>query len=377
MCESETADTSKYICKLKSNLNFIEKVQRTFDKLLQAVILMTTQFLYNAHNVVRPKTKIKVMNTDLCTRSSSAVDTTKRRTAVIIVLSARSHFDNRSLVRQTYGSIKSANNVTILAIVFMLGYFDEPGIPSVDTNNKLQAEINTFGDIIIGDFIDSYRNLTRKTIMAYEWISSHCRSADIVVKTDDDVVVNIFQLTKELNKWSPGDVLSSSNIWCRIHVGEETVNRTDSRFYASPVDFPTGTFPDHCGGFGYITTIRVIDRILDEISKSFVGRVCTHEDVFMTGIVPRHINSMTNETLNDPITLVSRWCEWYNLDLETGEGAFLSNLVKRNTTDIKVEEFDEFRSQFTETIFFLVSLTPEFREKYLRLWEIIKETSSV
>lgn len=163
-----------------------------------------------------------------------------RRTAVIVVLSARAHFQRRNLVRQTYGSVKTANNVAILAVIFMLGNSDAHGADE-DERNKLQAEMDQFGDIVMGDFVDCYKNLTLKTIMAYEWLTSYCREAQIVVKTDDDVLVNIFQLTAELDAWTPSDVVSS-NIWCAVHRNENTIYDVESRFYVSPEEFPGGNF---------------------------------------------------------------------------------------------------------------------------------------
>lgn len=175
--------------------------------------------------------------------ASSAAETSNQRTVVIVVLSARNHFVHRNLVRQTYGSIRSAYNIRIVAVVFILGNTDETGAETTDVQ-KLEAEMDQFGDIVMGDFVDSYRNLTLKTITGYRWLTSHCREAQFVVKTDDDVLVNIFQLSKEMNSWSPTAVISS-NIWCAIHRNETTIKEVESRFYASPIDFPDGKFPNH------------------------------------------------------------------------------------------------------------------------------------
>ncbi len=317
------------------------------------------------------------MKKDVCTLS--AAENIHERTAIIVVLTARKNIVNRNLIRQTYGSIKTANNVHILAVVFMLGNSDAHGVELIDSH-KLQAEIDRFGDIIVGDFVDSYRNLTLKTIMAYEWVTSYCREAQIVVKTDDDVLVNIFELTKELNSWSSDDVLSS-NIWCRVHRNERTINDTRSKFYASPVDFPSGNFPDHCGGLGYVTTLNVIDRIVDEISKSFLGRVCTHEDVFITAIVLSQINSIQNVSgqKSEPIQLTKVSANWHNFVLETGSGDedhFFRNLIQQTTIVNQTENLAEFGRRYGKTIFYLLAHTDDFKDKYVRLWQIIKKSYS-
>lgn len=318
------------------------------------------------------------MNRTLCTRSS--VNNVDLIRAVIVVLSARKNYPQRQLVRQTYGAIKTANNVLILGLVFMLGNSKENDSVT-DEAVKLQSEIDEFGDIVIGDFVDSYRNLTLKTIMAYEWVTSHCRDAQIVVKTDDDVLVNIFALTKELNSWSAADLVSSK-IFCAVHFNESVVKDPSSPFYASPVDFPGGTFPQHCAGLGYVTSIRVIEQMVNEISKSFPGRVCTHEDVFMTGIVIRQINSakwLFGRT-SSPIERVNRRHEWVSMALESGrddDDHLVRNLTRQTTKRIETDSLEEFRKRYNRKVFYLLSHSPDFVETYLRLWNIIKRLADV
>ncbi|KAG4065783.1 hypothetical protein HA402_012461 [Bradysia odoriphaga] len=324
----------------------------------------------------RRKTNFTFMNENLC--NSSATENTYDRTVVIVVLSARNHFDNRNLIRQTYGTVRNANNVQILGVVFMLGNSDAHGSDVTD-DNKLQEERNRFSDIVVGDFVDCYRNLTLKTIMAYEWITARCREAQIVVKTDDDVLINIFELTRELDTWSQ-DQVASSNIWCKVDKGEKPVKDVNSMYYASPLDFPNGLFPNHCEGVGYVTSIGVIDRILNAIWKSFPRRVCTHEDVFMTGVVPLHINSHLNYFWgkSQPIEHIAK-DSWRSLDLQDGRGDedyFLRNFMKNTSMDLKVENFDKLRKRYDKKMFFLITHSDDFKKVYIRLWEIIRKCFS-
>ena len=67
-------------------------------------------------------------------------------------------------------------------------------------NSTLQdaffAESNTFDDILQENFIDSYENLTYKTIMGFKWAVTNCRSAQFIMKTDDDMYVNVPEVVK-------------------------------------------------------------------------------------------------------------------------------------------------------------------------------------
>ncbi|KAJ6638132.1 Beta-1,3-galactosyltransferase 5 [Pseudolycoriella hygida] len=294
------------------------------------------------------------------------------RSLIIVILSARRNFAQRKLVRETYGAIKKANNITISALYFMLGDLDKPDDERVDPS-KIEAENMAFGDIVMGHFVDSYRNLTMKTVMAYEWIRSICQDDQFVLKTDDDVLVNIFKLTQDLNELSPTDV-KSSNFWCIIHWGENTVTEEISPFYVKPGTFSNDLFPDHCAGLGYVTTVTVVDRIIKEVYKSFVGELFAHEDVFMTAIVPEKINSKIDSDV-DRLKLVERY-EWQSYDLETlmeGDNSkFLVDLL-RCPID-RMENYLEFRKRFGKAVFYLFTHDSEFEERYRKLWRIIRNT---
>lgn len=321
----------------------------------------------------RFRTKLIFNNDSLC---ASHLPVLAQRSIVIIVLSERKSFLKRRLARQTYGSIKTANNIAILGVVFMLGNSDASGDKKIDFN-ELEAESNQFGDIIMGDFVDSYKNLTLKSIMAYEWLTSFCREAEIVVKTDDDVLINIFYLTEEIKAWSSNEV-KSSNIWCCVHWNESIMSNINSKFYASLDEFPKAVFPTHCAGVGYIAPIITIVRIANEISRSFSGRVCSHEDVFMTGIVPRNIKYINFDSLqNGPIGLIEKCNDWIiyltNVpEIEQGDDAkFILKLLQK--PEYKKEDIGEFRRRFRKKIFYLLH-RPDFERRYLRLWQLITKT---
>ena len=65
---------------------------------------------------------------------------------------------------------------------------------------KIKAESFIYGDIIQENFIDGYYNLTLKTIMGFKWSSKYCSNAKFIMKLDDDVVVNTFDLLNYLNR---------------------------------------------------------------------------------------------------------------------------------------------------------------------------------
>lgn len=276
----------------------------------------------------------------------------------------------RNLIRQTYGSIRNVNNVHILAVVFMLGGTNARRAEQVD-NSKLNAERIEFGDIIMGDLIDSYRNLSRKSVMAYDWLSTYCSQADLVVKTDDDVMVDIFKLTAELSKWTP-DALKSFTFWCGVHGPGKVDRDPKSLYYVSYKQYPKKKFPKHCAGLGYVTPMDVVRRIADEVSKSFRGAVCSHEDVFMTGIVPERINSVKNNRRIEHINKMSDWVFYVDKHNPNEDGKYIWDVAGQSVT--KTVDFDEFRKRSRTRIFYLLQHDPDFKRKFLRLWYLVKNS---
>lgn len=59
-------------------------------------------------------------------------------------------------------------------------------------------EADLYNDMIVFDFIDTYKNLTLKFVNAIRWIKNDCHMPTIqaVVKVDDDVWVNMPMLQR-------------------------------------------------------------------------------------------------------------------------------------------------------------------------------------
>lgn len=82
---------------------------------------------------------------------------------VIMVHTARFNFDQRYAIRNTWGSIKVFKNWR-LHLIFLLGS-DPESDPESYTESRLWDESKEHGDMIMGNFVDSYRNLTYKHLM--------------------------------------------------------------------------------------------------------------------------------------------------------------------------------------------------------------------
>ena len=75
-----------------------------------------------------------------------------------------------------------------------------------DFSKELLDEMEQYDDFVVGDFVDSYLNLTMKTFVAHTFAQEHCHEAEWVVLHDDDAIVDwrkalkgLLENTKQLN----------------------------------------------------------------------------------------------------------------------------------------------------------------------------------
>jgi len=72
---------------------------------------------------------------------------------------------------------------------------------------RVSQEFSRFGDVLIGNFIESYRNLTVKTLMGITYAINHCHENDIVLVMDGDHFVNFVGFTELVKKRYPSQEL--------------------------------------------------------------------------------------------------------------------------------------------------------------------------
>jgi hypothetical protein len=101
-----------------------------------------------------------------------------------IVISAPKNFEERHAIRQGWG--KMASKMPKSALIFLVG-----------TNEllvQLEAESDTYGDVAITDTVDTYQNLTLKTLAAFDWMRQYCPQAQYLLKTDDDMFIQVIYI---------------------------------------------------------------------------------------------------------------------------------------------------------------------------------------
>lgn len=136
---------------------------------------------------------------------------------MFMVHTSTDNFHRRQLIQNTWGGTTLFQSRPI-QVVFLLGKTSE-----VRTQRLLDEEQDVFGDLVQGTFLDTYRNLTHKTVLGLRWASEHCRQASFIVRVDDDVFVNTFQLF-ELKETIFAN--KPRHFWCPVHsAGTKRIQR--------------------------------------------------------------------------------------------------------------------------------------------------------
>lgn len=176
--------------------------------------------------------------------------TTNFSRVLVLVKSAPDHQRLRRwlrlLMNDTIGIL--SNNVKMF---FLLGY-------SRELNNDIRSESEKYDDIIQKNFIDSYRNLTYKTQMAYEWASMYCSSADFVLFQDDDFFANIKNVVEFLSEQLTPEELFTGHV---VEAGSTVIRDRASKWFVSNIAFSNNLFPAYFPGGSYIASSQIVERL--------------------------------------------------------------------------------------------------------------------
>lgn len=183
---------------------------------------------------------------DICSTAEKQLD------LFILIFSQQQNEDRRNAIRKTWISFTIQNTANV-RYVFLLGEAS-----SNEMHTSIVNESETYKDIIQEDFNDTYANLTYKSIMGFKWIVIYCANAKYVLKTDDDMFINIPNILHFL--YSNGAVLTTTIVGACTH-NSSPIRDKQSKWYASEMSYGEGLYPGYCSGTGYLTSFNVVKKI--------------------------------------------------------------------------------------------------------------------
>lgn len=193
---------------------------------------------------------------------------------IVIVYSAIGNFAARQAIRETWGKFAVERGALLL---FMLGNSNNQTLVA-----SIADEDKTYSDILQGSFVDSYYNLTLKTLTMVKWVSVNCEKVKFVLKVDDDMFLNM-QIVVD---FSETRTFSKSIIG---HIAKRWKPHRDphSKWYVPMDAFNRTLFPNFATGPCYFISG---DAAIPLIQTALKMKAIYLEDVFMTGIVAEAAN---------------------------------------------------------------------------------------
>lgn len=249
---------------------------------------------------------------------------------LILVCTAPENLNQRNAIRASWGGQREARGLRVQTL-FLLGEPSGRHPTWGSRESDLERESVAQGDILQAAFQDSYRNLTLKTLSGLSWADRHCPMARYVLKTDDDVFVNVPELVSELvrrgGRWEqwergmeprreaeaeagggwkggrptlvsqPMPLLYLGRVHWRVHPSRTPGGKHQISEEQWPATW--GPFPPYASGTGYVLSASAVQLILKVASRA---PPLPLEDVFVGvsarrgGLTPTHCVKLAGAT---------------------------------------------------------------------------------
>uniref|UniRef100_UPI00358E25A5 beta-1,3-galactosyltransferase 2-like isoform X1 n=1 Tax=Myxine glutinosa TaxID=7769 RepID=UPI00358E25A5 len=196
---------------------------------------------------------------------------------VLLVISSNQNKEARDVIRKTWGSVRRvqvnlSGNAFVVNItrVFLLGRLSSP------VQEEIEKESQEYHDIVQQDFLDTYRNLTLKTMMGLQWLMDFCPQASYALKIDTDMFFNPENLVEIVLR--PDLPVRSEYLTGVYMEGFSPIRNVQSKWYVSEDVYPSNNYPPFCSGTTYVFSTDLASKILQVAPNvTYVDL----EDVFM------------------------------------------------------------------------------------------------
>ncbi|XP_012286095.1 N-acetyllactosaminide beta-1,3-N-acetylglucosaminyltransferase 4 isoform X2 [Orussus abietinus] len=196
---------------------------------------------------------------------------------LIVICSAVANRKARDAIRNTWANknnLDSLYNSTV-SIAFLVGQTDNETL-----DNAIMEESVENSDIIQEQFHDTYNNLTLKSVMILKWVTSNCKGSKYLMKTDDDMFVNVNTLMRTL-KARP---YTTNTLLGSLICNAKPILDPKNKWYTPKYMYSEKMYPNYLSGTGYVMSIDVAEKLY----QAALATPLLHlEDVYITGVCAR------------------------------------------------------------------------------------------
>ncbi len=173
---------------------------------------------------------------------------------VLMVPVAPHQLEARNAIRSTWGNESSVQGKAVL-ILFLVGLTG-----GAEAQQQLEEESRQHRDLLQSNFVDSYLNMTIKTMVIMDWLATHCPQATYAMKVDSDTYINLENLmTLLLSPNTPRqNYITGFLMW-----NQNVIRNKKSKWYISEELYPEPKYPTYVLGVGYVFSNDLPKKIVE------------------------------------------------------------------------------------------------------------------
>uniref|UniRef100_A0A671RIR1 Hexosyltransferase n=1 Tax=Sinocyclocheilus anshuiensis TaxID=1608454 RepID=A0A671RIR1_9TELE len=173
---------------------------------------------------------------------------------VLMVPVAPHQLEARNAIRSTWGNESSVQGKAVLTL-FLVGLTG-----GAEAQQHLEEESRQHRDLLQSNFVDSYFNLTIKTMVIMDWLATRCPQAAYAMKVDSDMYINLKNLMSLL--LSPNtprqNYITGYLMWDRPVIRDK-----NSKWYVAEELYPEPKYPTYLLGMGYVFSNDLSEKIVE------------------------------------------------------------------------------------------------------------------
>lgn len=203
------------------------------------------------------------------------------RSLLIVVISTPGNFLHRKLIRRTW-----VTQLKGIQYAFLIGSTDQSAV-----QQSIRNESSIYEDLIQVDMVDTYMNLTLKSVALLHWASKFCPDAPFIFKCDDDIYINIRNLAEVIQQLPPkiprvyGTSVSNLKPLRPKELGSSSQPADDSdKWIIDRQLWPWSTYPTYVSGGCYLIDSSAIGPLL---AAAQTTPYFPFEDLYINGLCAR------------------------------------------------------------------------------------------
>lgn len=151
-------------------------------------------------------------------------------------------------------------------------------------------------DLVQGNFVEHYRNLTYKHVMGLAWVTKYCSQAKFVIKIDDDIAVDVHQIRQMiLYKYAK----IRNELLGLVQIDAHPLRTNESKWQVTREEFAGNVYPPFLSGWCYIAPMDVVQKL---VIFAHTLPYFWIDDVFITGILADKLG-IAREGINNKYTI--------------------------------------------------------------------------